>query len=94
MGVRYKLNKDDIKKLAKYPDNNSELFPVRLPPHEDVWVNILEVVGEDHEWVKLRLFYHDGEVIDGWTWLFRGLYPGGPVVLHNAHELFDGRFNV
>ena len=90
MTVRYCLLQNDIKRLAKAKPllaESVDTFPVRFDPKNPIFVDILEVDGD---WAKLRLFYADGEVVNGWTWHFETMCPVG---LHNARTLFDGRFN-
>jgi len=92
--IRYELVQKDIKKLAKEKGSKTT-FPVRYDFFNPIFVDVLEIDGN---WAKLRLFYADGDVVEGWTWQFDVMTP---LKLHATEDplslvptaLFDGRFN-
>jgi len=94
MTIRYELVQKDIKKLAEEKGSKTT-FPVRYDSRNPIFVDVLEIDGN---WAKLRLFYADGEVAEGWTWQFDVMTPlklhaiGDPLSLVPI-DLFDGRFN-
>jgi uncharacterized protein YfaA (DUF2138 family) len=63
---------------------------IELPYAEVIYVNILQRIAQDNgnTAYKVKLYYHDGTVYEGWTSDHHM-----PISLINDEELFDGRFN-
>ena len=86
--VRYELVKQDLKYLCT-EKFGKEKFLVKHSC-DPIFVNIFEVDKENLGWAKLKLYYSDGTIVEGWTW---HMVMNRPVKILGFDELFDGRFN-
>jgi hypothetical protein len=82
-----------IQSDGKYLYNTLEFkdrVKVKSSPLNEIFVNILERQKKSYHTIyKVRLFYADGTVMEGWT--SDNLLP---IRLSNVEEMFDGRFNT
>lgn len=82
----------EAKYLYQYPhfDNKNERIEVPVDHENPVFVNIIERDSiNDYPTIKVKLFYANGETIEGWTASCLD-----PINITNREELFDGRFNA
>jgi hypothetical protein len=89
--IRYILSKN-IQKLCDNPDlSDNGRFIRPMVNDEKVFVNIIDtcVVYSHTVTIKIKCFYPDGHIEEGWT--FRDVIC--PIEFHNFYELLDGRFN-
>jgi len=88
--ARYIWNIEDGKKIySSIPFEKENAIELPLDEKNSIFVDILEVSkGKYDTYYKVKLFYADGQIFEGWTW--DALMA---IDIINKEELFDGRFN-
>lgn len=85
--IRYKLDPREYRVVVWHSLEKGAQKTQVCPHRQDFFLDILETNEETY---KIRVHMPDGSLVVGWiTRTMDGL-----IVLHNPHELFDGRFNA
>lgn len=91
VSIRYKIDPEvrhlSLLKDDYVPEAPVEKIEVPFLYEHTYFLNIIDASTVDPHFVKMRIFMHDGSVVEGWQFL-------DFVQLHHVGNVFDGRFNV
>jgi len=87
--IRYFWNGEAKHLYATEDFKKEDGIAIPPDPFNRIFVNIIKRVGSHDIRVKVKLFYANGTVLEGWTAL-----NNDPISFTAMDELFDGRFNV